>query len=120
MWICFNDAFVSVVASDKDPKVLMVRARAHDHLTNLFGTHKIHVTPDNDYRYRVYCDKGTWQNIVDARIQNIDYTNFKNSVKNKKLHDLYLEFWFLHMIYQDGKKWWQKIRDEVKPEKKGK
>lgn len=108
MWFCFNDAFVSVVQSD-DPKILMVRARAFYHLKKLFGDSlKIHITPENDYRYRVYCDRDTWKNIVDARIQNINYTNFKDSVKDDKLHRLYEDFWYLHMIYQNGKKWWKR------------
>lgn len=114
MWFCFNDAFVSVVVSDRDPNLLMVRARAYEHLSALFPKtltgqpYTIHITPENDYRYRVYCTKDVWVSVVANRIYTIDYTNFKNSVKSDKLHKMYEEFWFLHMIYQNGKKWWKK------------
>jgi hypothetical protein len=30
----------------------------------------------------------------------IDYTNFKNSVQDDQLHDLYSDFWTLHYRYQ--------------------
>lgn len=117
MWICFNDAFVSVVKSDH-AGTLMVRARAYEHLRNLFPNtvidpsttlpYKIHITPENDYRYRVYVPSSVWEQVVMWRIAQIDYTNFKDSVKDDKLHKLYEDFWFLHMIYQNGKKWWKK------------
>jgi hypothetical protein len=111
MWFCFNDAFVSVVEMKNKPGLLMVRARAHEHLTNLFGTEEygaVHTTPEHDYRYRVYCTKEEWAAIVSKRIAEINYTNFKDSVKDDKLHTLYEDFWFLHMIYQNGKKWWKR------------
>jgi hypothetical protein len=100
---------VSVVQSDREPGLLMVRARAYVHLRKLFGDkYIIHITPHNDYRYRVYCSKAEWNVIVSKRIAEIDYTNFKDSVTDDKLHKLYEEFWFLHMVYQNGKKWWKK------------
>jgi hypothetical protein len=40
------------------------------------------------------------QLMVD-RIDGINYTNFKNSVKNEDLHNLYLGFWQDHRRYQE-------------------
>jgi hypothetical protein len=109
MWLCMNDAFVSVVASDKDPDILLVRARAFEHLRHIFGeTQKIHITPDNDYRYRVFVTRQFFADLMAKRIAGIDYHNFKDSVKEEKLHNLYSDFWFRHMIYQNGKNWWKK------------
>lgn len=110
MWFCFNDAFVSVVAHRKRPSILMVRARSYQHLRNLFGSDvKITVTPDNDYRFRVFTTREKWAVLVSQRIENIDYSNFKDSVKEKKLKSLYSEFWYLHMLYQEGKNWMKKF-----------
>src|SRR4051812_34668937 len=109
MWFCFNDAFVSVVQSTDDPNILLVRARAYDHLRKLFGDSKaIHITPDNDYRYRVFCTKPEWALLVGKRITDIDYSNFKASVKEDRLHRLYEKFWYDHMIFQNGKQWWKR------------
>lgn len=109
MWLCFNDAFLSVVQLDQDPKVLMVRARSHKHLQNVFGNvHKIHITPENDYRYRIYINRQELMSILEARVWNLNYSNFKDSVQENKLHNMYTEFWYLHKIYQDGKHWWKR------------
>ena len=81
MWFCFNDGFVSAVESD-DPDLLMVRAREEQHLRNIFGKGiKIMVTPQNDYRYRVFVSREHWADIVSKRILDINYGNFKDSVK---------------------------------------
>lgn len=109
MWLCFNDAFVSVVASDKEPNTLLVRSRAYEHLRRLLGPDvKIHVTPDRDYRYRTFVDRNVFAAIVAKRVRDIDYHNFKDSVKEDKLHRMYSKWWFDHMIFQNGKKWWKK------------
>jgi hypothetical protein len=103
MWICFNDAFISVVASDL-PDELMVRARNGEHLKNLFPDAKVIITPHNDYRFRIFVKKETFAAMVVDRIGEINYTNFKNSVKENRLHDLYLQFWLLHERYQNWKR----------------
>lgn len=109
MWFCFNDAFVSVVQSTKDPDTLLVRARSYAHLKHIFGDTKwIHITPKNDYRYRVFCTKPEWAAIVNTRISDINYSNFKDSVREDKLHHLYEKFWFDHMVFQNGKNWFRR------------
>lgn len=99
MWFCFNDAFVSAVQSDK-PDVLMIRARRRSHLRSLFPGKPILTTENTDYKYRVFCTKVEWAEIVKERILDIDYTNFKNSVEDDALHHLYEKFWFQHYRYQ--------------------
>jgi hypothetical protein len=109
VWFCFNDGFVSVVQDKRDPNKLMVRGRSYQHLQNIFGQSvRIVVTPRNDYRFRVFTNRQEWADIVSKRIHDINYGNFKDSVKEKKLALLYGEFWYLHMIYQEGKGWLKK------------
>jgi hypothetical protein len=53
-WLCFNDAFLSVVNHRDDKNMLVVRDRRREHLTNVFGKDaQITVTPERDYKYRV-------------------------------------------------------------------
>lgn len=99
MWICFNDGFVSAVVSD-NPEELKVRARRREHLETLFPTKTIHVDNMTDYKYRIFCSKEEWAEVVLDRINNMKYDNFKNSVVDDELHDLYENFWFLHRRYQ--------------------
>ena len=105
MWICFNDGFVSAVQDRGDARRLVVRARRKEHLEVLFpaseGFKIITAAPfTSDYKYRVFVSKVDFARIVTERIMNISYDNFKNSVKDDRLHDLYGDFWELHNQYQ--------------------
>ena len=100
MWICFNDAFISAVESDDDANVFKVRARKKQHLKTLFPGKKIYTTENTDYRHRVFVSRKAFARMVADRIEQVDYTNFKDSVEDKKLHDLYADFWELHWKYQ--------------------
>lgn len=100
-WLCFNDAFLSVVNHRSDQGLLVIRARKAEHLRNVFGSSaEIAVTPDRDYKYRTVADRKTVAETVASRIESINYGNFKDSVKSDRLHDLYAEFWMLHRGYQ--------------------
>lgn len=96
MWICLNDAFLSIVAlpleADK-PDFLSVRARVKGDLERVFGDVRVTHTPLADYAYRAEVFFGDVMDVIGARIQAIDYTNFKASVKEKDRHDAYLRCW---------------------------
>ena len=101
MWLCFNDGFLSVVVDKNDPPRLMVRARRKRDLLNLCGDHiEVIENAGSDYRWRTFIDRKAFGSLVAARIENIDYSNFKNSVEDRDLHDLYLDFWTRHHRYQ--------------------
>jgi hypothetical protein len=104
MWICFNDAFISAVESETDPNILKVRARKREHLETLFPGAKIHTTAKTDYAHRVFVGRKAFARLVVDRIMNIDYDNFKDSVEDNELHDLYADFWTLHYRYQHKQK----------------
>ena len=101
-WLCFNDAFLSVVNHRTDQKLLVVRARRAEHLRNIFGlSADIRVAHDRDYKYRTIADRKAVAKIIASRMERINYGNFKDSVKSDRLHDLYVKFWMLHRDYQD-------------------
>jgi hypothetical protein len=100
MWFCFSDGFISAVQHRDDPATLVVRARRRDILDVLFPEYKVIVGGSTDYNYRVFIDKKDFNDIVSRRIQAIDYANFKNSVEDDDLHQLYADFWQLHYEYQ--------------------
>ncbi len=105
MWLCFNDGFLSVVSDMNDPSRLMVRARRKEALTSILGNEvEVVENAGSDYRWRAFVDRGTLAKVVAARIESIAYTNFKNSVTDPDLHDLYFDFWDLHRNYQDHDK----------------
>ena len=54
-----------------------------------------------DYRWRTFVDTKAFSALVAARIEKIDYTNFKNPVKDADLHDMYMGFWSRHYRYEN-------------------
>ena len=101
MWICLNDGFLSVVTDRTDPSRLLVRSRRQEDLVNAVGPDaKIENTPDNDYHWRTYIPREEFKRLMMDRIDGIDYPNFKDSVKDDELHDLYVGFWADHNSYQ--------------------
>ena len=101
MWLCFNDGFLSAVADKNDPTRLKVRARRKKDLLNVFGQN-VEIIKDagSDYRWRTFVDRKAFAALVAARVEKINYPNFKNSVGDHDLHDLYLDFWTKHNRYQ--------------------
>ena len=100
MWICFNDGFISAVEHRDSADLLMVRARRRDVLDTLFPDSEVVVGGSTDYQYRVVISKAAFSEVVSRRISEISYPNFKDSVDDQELHELYEKFWSLHRRYQ--------------------
>lgn len=100
MWISLNDGFFSVVRDRDRTDGLMVRSRRRDHFGRAFPTQQILTTPHADYRWRTFMHQDALANFMVDRIRMIDYCNFKDSVGECRLHDLYADFWQLHHAYQ--------------------
>lgn len=105
MWICFNDAFVSIVEyqnadADVGMSKLLVRARRREHLVAFLGVEfatQITVTPDRDYRFRAVVSRSLVAMILSKRAWEIDYGNFKDSVEDADLHRMYALWWGDHV-----------------------
>lgn len=94
MWICLNDAFLSIIEDYADKEKLVVRARRRQDLINFAGDEiEIEETPRRDYRFRTVLYRSTVANLLAKSIFNINYNNFKNSVKDKDLAYMYNEVW---------------------------
>lgn len=100
MWICMSDAFLSVVQVRGNPDLLMVRSRKRSHLEKLFPNEEIGVSSDSDYRFRVFVERKVVAKIMADQVNGIAYTNFKNSVREKKLREMYSRWWADHYDYQ--------------------
>ena len=101
MWICLTTGLLSVIA-DNDPAKLIVLARRKRDLLNTFGKDATIVeTIDRHYRWRIFIDRETFKTVMAGQIDAIAYTNFKNAVKDKDLHEMYREFSQIHLQYQE-------------------
>jgi hypothetical protein len=100
MWVLFNDGFVSAVQNPSDRNGLVIRARRKEHLENIFPGEPVVVNGGTDYKYRIKVSKKLFADVLANRANDIDYGNFKSSVADDELHDLYAGFWGMHYRYQ--------------------
>lgn len=101
MWVCLSDAFLSIVQPDENTDVLRVRARRRGDIEKVFPDAKVERTPGRDYLYRAHVSREAVEKAMVAQVKNIKYDNFKNSVRDHKLHDAFAGFWSIHARLQD-------------------
>ena len=94
MWLCLNNAFLSIVKKDCPPGSLLVRARRPGDIERVFGT-KVEVTrsTDSDYLLRSIVPIEEVELALARVVKEISYKNFKDSVKDHELHHAYLKTW---------------------------
>lgn len=105
MWLFTKYGFYSVTVSRDDPAKMQIRARAKKDLERLVdfaeklgwkpGEHysEILETKNADYRWRIICTPSQWAAIADGLAWDIDYSNFKNEIKDGFRHRLYEKIW---------------------------
>lgn len=102
MWIFLNNAFLSIVDTrpetskrrgnlPNDP--LTVRARFKGDIERVFPTARVTHTPDRDYAYRAFINRGTVAGVIAGSVHGLTAHNFKASVREKWRHDAYLNVW---------------------------
>jgi hypothetical protein len=93
MWLCLNNAFLSIVAKDCAPAELLVRARRKGDIERVFPYATVVVSAKTDYRFRAVVKRWSVVRALARSVRSIDYSNFKDSVKDPMLHDAYLKVW---------------------------
>jgi hypothetical protein len=93
MWVMLNNAFFSIVSKDCAPDELMVRARRPGDIEKVFPEAKVTEFTASDYHYRAAIKRTRIAYVLTNLVQEIDYSNFKNTVRDKPLHDAYLRVW---------------------------
>lgn len=93
MWICKNNAFVSIVQPKGDAANLLCRARVAGHLEAVFPGCKVQRTPGRDYLFRALLPRERVAATVAQHLMSVEYPNFKNSVRDSLLHRAYARVW---------------------------
>ena len=94
MWLCLNDAFLSIVKKDCPPGSLLVRARRPGDIEHVFGT-KVEVTrsTDSDYLLRAIVPIEEVELAMKRAVKKYQYENFKDFVEDHELHHAYMKTW---------------------------
>lgn len=101
MWVFTSDGFISVVKSDQEADTLVVRARKVKHLNTLFPDREVTVLPNRDYCCRVFIPTDEFAVFMVKHVLSIEYTNFKDSIKDDEYHDVCLDVWGTLYNYQN-------------------
>ena len=106
MWLCLNNAFYSVVKDNQTDNYLLLRARRDSDIlyaASLLedGDDRIIHTPYSDYQFRIRITKAELKLFLEIQVDGIDYTNFKNSVVDKPLCNMYNRVWGLGVEHLD-------------------
>ncbi len=116
MWVCLNNAFVSIVRK-REPELaracglpprapgLVVRARRRADLQYLRDRYApdlvIVERPGHDYPFGTMLTADTVARILSDAVHDIDYPNFKDSVADDRLHDAYARVWGVMLRIED-------------------
>lgn len=105
MWIYLNDAFVSIVAHREKRDLLCCRGRLQGDLQRAFRGHlkgrRVKHTPGADYAYRIEMPRALVAKLLAQQVREIDYPNFKGSVRDPGREALYLRVWGVMKSEQD-------------------
>jgi hypothetical protein len=94
MWLCLTDAFFSVVRTRGLPEGhLLVRARRPGEIERYWPTADVERTPGRDYLFRAVVPAEQVAEVMSAIVSDITYPNFKDSVKEPRLHEAYTRVW---------------------------
>lgn len=101
MWVCLSDGFLSIVEPQGDLSKLLVRARRRGDIERVFPDAAVERTPGRDYLFRALIDREAVAEAMAAQVRGIGYSNFKNSVKSRPLHDALMRVWHIMASLQD-------------------
>lgn len=93
MWVVTNKGFASIVAHRTEKNVFIIRARNPEVFGDFFNKKEIVSTTDSDYRFRVFASKGKMHRFLSYCAEQVDYDNFKNSIKDKDVKDMAMKIW---------------------------
>ena len=94
MWLCLNDAFLSIVQKDCPAGSLLVRARRPGDIEKVFGRDvKVKRSTDSDYLFRAIVPIEQVKMAMERAVEDISYENFKDCVKDHTLHLAYARVW---------------------------
>jgi hypothetical protein len=103
MWIFLNDAFLSVVADKADPRGdrLLVRVHRAGDIERVFPDAEVFRVAGSDYAHRAWVPRRQVGEALAARVEGIDYPNFKSSINDSDYHDAAMQVWgAMHRLQQ--------------------
>jgi hypothetical protein len=93
LWIQFNNAFLSIVENRENTTESLVRARVKGDIEKVFPEADVFEDNNADYKYRAFISKAIVAEKIMLKVTEINYDNFKNSVKEIERKKVYSNIW---------------------------
>ena len=95
MWIFLPNSMLSIVQKpgDAEAGTLTVRARIAGDIERVFPDAKVIEGGGTDYRFRATINRELVAQAMHDAVMNVNWSNFKGAVKDRKRHDAYLRAW---------------------------
>lgn len=104
MWLFMSNAFLSVVDKGGDGTTLLVRARRTGEIEQVFPNAVVKEGGGTDYRYRARIKREDVALKLAEEVRQINYGNFKSTVKDRPRHDAYMRVWDVMHRYQKAQR----------------
>jgi hypothetical protein len=103
MWVFLSDAMLSIVQKPGDAKAgtLTVRARIAGDIEKVFPGATVTDGAGTDYRFRATVPREQVAQAMFDQVMNLNYSNFKSSVRDRGRHDAYLQAWQAMFTFQE-------------------
>ena len=92
MWLVLNKGYLSIVNKEGS---LVIRARDRKHLEYYFPDYPIEQSELSDYEFRIRITKEEFSKFLFSLSETIDYSNFKDSVKENSLKKFCEQVWYI-------------------------
>lgn len=105
MWLFTSKSFLSVVADKDNPQgdCLLVRSRVAGDIEEMFPDATVLETSNADYRFRAWVAREKVGTAVSDYIQNLNYINFKKSVKDQERISPLVSIWSTMYEHQEAR-----------------
>lgn len=100
MWLCTSGSFLSIVHKDCPADSLLVRARVKGHIDAVFPEAKVFTEDGSDYQFRAVIKRSDVASALEQQVHDLGYSNFKNTVRNRPLHDAFARIWHVMAALQ--------------------
>lgn len=86
MWVFVSSGFVSIAQHKHKPKTLLVRARMHGDIEELFPDARVRQSMDTEYRFRAEVNREEVAKVIANQILEIDYGGLRGTIDDPDYH----------------------------------
>ena len=99
MWVFLSNGFVSITRHKSHKDFLHVRARNPQHLLDIWPDCDVQITPYADYTARTSLPEAIVIRTIMNYMEEIDYSNFKNTIDDHQFKTMAMRVWDQHFAY---------------------